>query len=108
MNARTNFSAIASAFADLAKREMAKTMRRHREADAARAIGTLGLDIGITDYRKAPARRMDARDWAVWIVRWDGTSWKRAKRLTARQNLSEAHEAIARHSKERGLSRVDR
>ena len=96
-------SAITSAI----RTSMAQDRQRRRELDAARPIGTQGLALGLTDYRKAPDPSIESRDSAVWLMTWDGCEWQRTKRLTARNTIGEALSKMSAIAKERGIDRVE-
>ena len=99
----TNWNAVADALVA----EGAKAIAKSRAEAAARPVGTEGLTLGLTDYRRPPDPRIDSHDWAVWRVRWDGSDWVRVKRLAANKEFSEALDSLSRWRDELGLPCVE-
>lgn len=99
-----------------------KRLREKREADRARPVGTKALDIDF--YTRAEAGKpieagsMMSRDgrytytwegaqWAVWLVRWTGTEWRRVRRITGPIGGSgPALDALYYEADLRGLERI--
>lgn len=97
------FEAVAEAMAAAGRRALAEARAR----DAARPIGQRGLQLGRSDYRRRPDFRVDSRDWAVWLVRWNGSAWERIRRYAAGSSFEDVLESRSRLSAELGLPVVD-
>lgn len=103
----SNWNALAEALAQEGARRAREARNQRRAEDAARPVGAEALALGITDYRRPPSHRVDAEDWAVWRLRWDGRCWVRTKRLAGNKSFSEALNSLMRLKGELGLERVE-
>ena len=95
------FSHVTRAMIAQAKCRLAETQRQNR----ARPVGHQGVSLDFYDRHQAD-RSIDHIRWAVWLVSWDGTSWKRRRRLSGPGELSETLSKAGQIAKARGLQRV--
>ena len=89
-----------------------------KRADAGRDVGTLALDVGF--YSKAdidkPIEDYDfhahgrhyqgfGNRWAVWKFRWDGTEWRRIRKLTGPLKFEASLDELSALKAKTGLER---
>ena len=111
----TDVGALTAGLVAQARREIADAYHR----DAERPTGALALDIDF--YSKAdrskPIEDYDFYDasgrhwkgtgarWCVVKVRWDGSEWKRVRRITGPLLYTPALDRLYEESRRRGLER---
>lgn len=104
----TNMVYLGQTIADALVAQYRREQRAKRLRDLSRPVGERGVWLGCYNERLTDENMRAREPWAVWLVRWNGTEWKRTRRLSGPlADVSDALHQATNIARQRKLQRID-